>query len=73
MRRGLLLQHITIDPVRGGERVAHLPFLPHGPVDIQLRAPFLRVNDLHRPSLDRRMGEGEEQTLPIPEARRTFV
>jgi predicted ATPase len=36
----LLLGHIRVDPARGGERVDRLPFLSHGPVDIQLRAPL---------------------------------
>lgn len=39
-KRGLLLRQFRIDPARGGERLARLPFLAHGPVDIELRAPL---------------------------------
>jgi predicted ATPase len=36
----LLLHHIRIDPARGGGRIERLPFLSHGPVDIELRSPL---------------------------------
>jgi len=36
----LLLSQIRVDPARGGERLARLPFLSRGPVDIQLRGPL---------------------------------
>jgi len=36
----LLLSHIRVDPARGGERLARLPFLSRGPVEIQLRSPL---------------------------------
>jgi predicted ATPase/Icc-related predicted phosphoesterase len=36
----LLLRRVRIDPARGGERLARLPFLSRGPVDIQLRRPL---------------------------------
>lgn len=39
-KRGLLLQSVHIDPARGGERLARLPFLANGPVNIELRAPL---------------------------------
>jgi predicted ATPase len=39
-KKGLLLPGFRIDPARGGERIGRLPFLSHGPVDIQLRAPL---------------------------------
>ena len=35
--RGLLLHGFRVDPSRGGDRVARLPFLSRGPVQIQLR------------------------------------
>jgi hypothetical protein len=38
--RGNLLQGFRIDPSRGGDRVAHLPFLSCGPVQIQLHSPL---------------------------------
>lgn len=34
-----LLHRIRIDPARGGERLRRLPFLAHGPVEIELRKP----------------------------------
>ncbi len=37
---GLLLRGFQVDPARGGERIERLPFLAHGPVDIQLRSPL---------------------------------
>jgi predicted ATPase len=39
VKPGLLLHRIRVDPARGGERLRRLPFLAHGPVDIQLRKP----------------------------------
>ena len=39
-KRGLLLQSVHIEPARGGARLARLPFLANGPVDIDLRAPL---------------------------------
>ena len=39
-RRGLLLQDIRIDPARGSDRIERLPFLSHGPVEIELRSPL---------------------------------
>jgi predicted ATPase len=39
-KRGLLLHGVRIDPARGGERIARLPFLAHGPVEIELRSPL---------------------------------
>jgi predicted ATPase len=38
--RGLLLGGFRIDPSSGGERIKRLPFLSHGPVEIQLRSPL---------------------------------
>ncbi len=35
-----LLRTVRIDPARGGERVARLPFLSHGPVELLFRAPL---------------------------------
>ncbi len=40
MKGGLLLRHIRVDPAGGGERIARLPFLSAGPVDIALRSPL---------------------------------
>ena len=40
MSRGLLLRTIRVDPARGGERIGRLPFLSHGPVEIELRSPL---------------------------------
>jgi predicted ATPase len=39
-KRGLLLRGFRVDPALGGERIERLPFLSHGPVEIQLRAPL---------------------------------
>jgi predicted ATPase len=36
----ILLRAVRIDPARGGERVARLPFLAHGPVELQFRSPL---------------------------------
>jgi predicted ATPase/predicted phosphohydrolase len=36
----LLLSQIRVDPARGGERIARLPFLSRGPVEIKLRSPL---------------------------------
>lgn len=38
MNRGPKVQRIRIDPARGGERVARLPFLANGPVEIEIRS-----------------------------------
>jgi predicted ATPase len=38
--RGPLLRGFRIDPSRGGDRVARLPFLSRGPVEIDLRSPL---------------------------------
>jgi len=35
-----LLRAVRIDPARGGERVERLPFLSHGPVEIQFQGPL---------------------------------
>jgi predicted ATPase len=35
----LLLRGVRVDPSRGGERIARLPFLSHGPVALTFRAP----------------------------------
>jgi predicted ATPase len=35
----LLLRDFRVDPARGGDRIERLPFLSHGPVEIQLRSP----------------------------------
>jgi predicted ATPase len=35
----LLLRGVRVDPSRGGERIARLPFLSHGPVDLTFRSP----------------------------------
>jgi predicted ATPase len=35
----LLLHGFRVDPALGGERIERLPFLSHGPVEIQLRSP----------------------------------
>jgi predicted ATPase len=35
----LLLLGFRVDPALGGERIERLPFLSHGPVEIQLRSP----------------------------------
>ena len=40
MKRGLLLREIRVDPARGGQRIERLPFLSHGPVEIELRSPL---------------------------------
>ena len=37
---GLKLDRVRIDPSRGGERGARLPFLAHGPVEIAFHAPL---------------------------------
>lgn len=37
---GLLLSRVRVDPARGGERMERLPFLSHGPIDIELRGPL---------------------------------
>ncbi len=39
-QRELLLRGFRIDPARGGERIERLPFLSHGPVEIELRSPL---------------------------------
>jgi predicted ATPase len=39
-KRGLLLRRVRIDSARGGERIERLPFLSHGPVEIELRSPL---------------------------------
>jgi predicted ATPase len=36
----LLLRAVRIDPARGGERIARLPFLAHGPVEIPFASPL---------------------------------
>jgi predicted ATPase len=36
----LLLRGFRIDPAMGGERIERLPFLSHGPVEIQLHSPL---------------------------------
>jgi predicted ATPase len=36
----LLLRGFRVDPALGGERIERLPFLSHGPVEIQLRSPL---------------------------------
>ncbi len=36
----LLLHHARIDPARGGERIARLPFLANGPVEIAFQSPL---------------------------------
>jgi predicted ATPase len=38
--RGLLLRSLRIDPSRGGDRVARLPFLSRGAVEVHLRGPL---------------------------------
>jgi AAA domain len=38
--RALLLRGFKIDPSRGGDRVARLPFLSRGAVEVQLRGPL---------------------------------
>jgi predicted ATPase len=38
--KGLLLRAVRIDPARGGERNARLPFLAHGPVEIPFTSPL---------------------------------
>jgi predicted ATPase len=38
--RVLLLRGFRIDPSRGGDRVARLPFLSRGAVEVQLRGPL---------------------------------
>jgi predicted ATPase len=35
----LLLGGVRVDPSRGGERIARLPFLSHGPVSLTFRTP----------------------------------
>jgi len=40
MRGGLLLRHIRVDPAQAGARIARLPFLKRGPVQITLRSPL---------------------------------
>ena len=35
---GLLLRGFRVDPALGGDRIERLPFLSHGPVEIQLRS-----------------------------------
>ena len=40
MKRGPLLSSFRIDPSRGGDRIERLPFLSHGPVEVQLRSPL---------------------------------
>jgi predicted ATPase len=35
----LLLRGVRVDPSRGGERIARLPFLSHGPVALTFRTP----------------------------------
>jgi predicted ATPase len=37
---GLLLRSFRVDPARGGERIERLPFLSHGPVEVQLDRPL---------------------------------
>jgi predicted ATPase len=39
-KKGLLLGGFRIDPALGGERIERLPFLSHGPVEVQLRSPI---------------------------------
>ena len=34
----MLLRSFRIDPARGGDRIERLPFLSHGPVEVQLRS-----------------------------------
>jgi predicted ATPase len=36
----LLLRAFRVDPALGGERIERLPFLSHGPVDVQLQSPL---------------------------------
>ena len=36
----LLLRSIRVDPARGGERAGQLPFLQHGPVEVELQSPL---------------------------------
>ena len=43
MKRPLLLRGFRVDPSRGGERIERLPFLRHGPVSVQFRAPLTFV------------------------------
>ena len=40
MKPPSLLRTIRVDPARGGERAAQLPFLSQGPVEIRMRAPL---------------------------------
>ena len=35
----MLLQSVRVDPARGGERAARLPFLAAGPVELRFRSP----------------------------------
>jgi predicted ATPase len=35
----MLLRGVRVDPAQGGERVARLPFLAHGPVEVAFRSP----------------------------------
>lgn len=35
-----MLHHVRIDPALGGERIARLPFLSNGPVEIAFRSPL---------------------------------
>lgn len=35
-----MLRRFRVDPARGGDRVERLPFLSHGPVTVDLRAPL---------------------------------
>jgi predicted ATPase len=37
---GLLLRGFRVDPALGGERIERLPFLSHGPVEVQLDRPL---------------------------------
>jgi predicted ATPase len=39
-KKGLSLGGFRIDPAFGGERIERLPFLSHGPVEVQLRSPI---------------------------------
>lgn len=39
-KRAALLRGFRVDPARGGARVERLPFLRHGPVEIELHAPL---------------------------------
>jgi predicted ATPase len=36
---GVLLRGVRVDPQRAGERIARLPFLSHGPVEVRFQSP----------------------------------